>query len=75
MKTEAELYNEFFEWLDEKVEPIIVPKLFKELDGFTYTASDYLVTIDMVVNYCDKTDYYCDILFELWYKQTYGDKN
>ncbi len=69
MKTESELYDEFFTWLDNKIKPIKIPKMFPESDGLVLTASDFLAGLQIK----EGSDYYCDVLFELWKKHTYDD--
>lgn len=69
MSDEARLYDEFFEWLDARVEPIKIPSLFPELEGFEMTASDFLAEVKRAVYTGKGYDHYADVLFELWFKK------
>ncbi len=66
MKSESELYDDFFDWLDEAMGPVKVPTLFASLPGFEMPASDFLTEIRRAVFIGDRHDQYCDVLFELW---------
>ena len=44
MKTESELYDEFYKWLDDNMGSIKVPTFFVELLGFEMPASVSIVT-------------------------------
>jgi hypothetical protein len=68
MNDGARLYDEFFDWLDNRVAPIKIPSLFPELEGFEMSASDFLAEVKRGVYTGDGYDHYCDVLFEIWFK-------
>lgn len=73
MKTESELYDEFYKWLDDNMGSIKVPTFFVELPGFEMSASAYLSEIRKTALTPTGVDYYCDVLFEVWKRHNYPE--
>jgi hypothetical protein len=67
MKTEQDIWEEFFDWLDAQGGDLRIPGI-GNMSGFKVTLSDLL---------CDGGGYfafYADRLFEEWYRVNYGDR-
>lgn len=65
MTTEAELYNEYFDWLDATYPTIVTPCIGK-ISSKTILYSDMLIDLKERVVHNSVSKHLCDALFDEW---------